>query len=95
MVGSILNGRNRYAACRLAGVEPVFETDSGDDPDGYTLAVNIARRHLTTGGRAMIAAKAARLEGKDQRQVATDTNLYQARIAEASLVLDWCDAALS
>lgn len=91
--GRILDGRNRYAACQLAGTEPTFTTYDGDDPDGYALAVNIARRHLTTGARAMIAAKAARLTGKDQRQVAADTDLYQPRVAEAFVVLDWCDAA--
>lgn len=28
-----------------------FVTYDGDDPDGYALAVNIARRHLTKGQR--------------------------------------------
>jgi len=55
--GRILDGRNRYAACGLAGVDPVFETYDGDDPDGYALAVNINRRHLTKGQQAMIVAK--------------------------------------
>lgn len=54
--GSILDGRNRYAACQLAGVEPQYATYEGDDPDGYALAVNIARRHLSKGQKAMIIA---------------------------------------
>lgn len=56
--GRILDGRNRVAACELAGVEPQFTTYDGDDPDGYALAVNIARRHLTKGQQAMIIAAA-------------------------------------
>jgi hypothetical protein len=36
----------------------VFETYEGDDPAGYALAVNLARRSLTKGQAAMIAAKA-------------------------------------
>lgn len=32
--GRILDGRNRNAACDLAGVEPWYETYKGDDPDG-------------------------------------------------------------
>ena len=58
VVGSILDGRNRYAACRLAGVEPEFTTYDGDDPEGYALAVNAQRRDLTKSQRAMVAARA-------------------------------------
>jgi hypothetical protein len=90
--GRILDGRNRYAACELAGVDPQFETYSGDDPDGYALTVNIARRHLSVGARHMIAAQAARLSGMSTRIVASsssDTNLYHSRLAEANTVLDW------
>jgi hypothetical protein len=90
--GRILDGRNRYAACQIAGIEPRFETYGGDDPDGYALATNITRRHLTTGARAIIAAQAARLNGRGaQAGIAKDTNLYlsQPRLAEANVVLDW------
>lgn len=41
------DGRNRYAACQLAGIEPTFTTYDGDDPDGYALAANGQRRDLT------------------------------------------------
>jgi ParB-like chromosome segregation protein Spo0J len=74
--GRVLDGRNRLAACALAGVEPEFVTYDGPDPDGYALAVNIARRHLTSGARAIIAAKAARLSGKSTRESAAETNLF-------------------
>src|SRR5258708_25919801 len=57
--GGILDGRNRYAACKLAGYEPLFETYTRDDPAGYALAVNIARRHLTKGQQAAVIAKSS------------------------------------
>src|SRR5258708_624497 len=57
--GRILDGRNRYAACKLAGYEPLVETDTRDDPAGYALAVNIARRHLTKGQQAAVIAKSS------------------------------------
>ena len=86
--GRILDGRNRLAACKQARVKPQFVTYEGDDPDGYALAVNIARRHLTTGARAILAEQGRRLTGKTQRDVA-DTNLYQTRVAQAATILDW------
>jgi len=52
--GLVLDGRNRLAACRLLDIEPVFTTYEGDDPGGYAVAVNIARRHLTKGQQAML-----------------------------------------
>lgn len=87
--GRVLDGRNRLAACKLAGVEPRFETFDGEDPDGYALAVNIARRHLTTGARAVIAAKAVNAGYTTQHAASKSTDLYRARIAEAAVVLKW------
>jgi ParB-like chromosome segregation protein Spo0J len=87
--GRILDGRNRYAACHLAKVEPLFEEYGGDDSDGYALAVNIERRHLSAGARAIIAAQAARLNGQSTREAEGGTNLYHPRITEANQVLDW------
>jgi len=55
--GRVLDGRNRLAACEQAGVEPAFITYDGGDPDGYALAVNIARRHLTKGQQAAVIAR--------------------------------------
>lgn len=53
--GRLLDGRNRYAACRIAGVDVRQQTYHGDDPIGFVVSVNIHRRHLTTGQKAMLA----------------------------------------
>jgi hypothetical protein len=39
--------RPPFEAKQLAGIEPTFTAYDGDDPAGYALAVNIARRHLS------------------------------------------------
>lgn len=53
----VVDGRNRLAACRLADVDPRFERlQEGVEPADYIASVNLARRHLTVGQRAMAMA---------------------------------------
>ena len=56
--GQIIDGRNRLEACRRAGVEPIFEELAGGDPVDFILSLNVRRRHLTKGQRAMAVAMA-------------------------------------
>jgi hypothetical protein len=56
--GQILDGRNRLAACDLAGVVPVFKALAHcPDPVAYVLSANLHRRHLTDDDRALCAAQ--------------------------------------
>jgi DNA modification methylase len=64
----ILDGRNRWAACKAAKVEPRTETYDGDDPVGYVVSANVKRRHLTESQLDMIGARIATLRD-GQRQV--------------------------
>lgn len=56
VVEMIVDGRNRRAACKLAGVEPTVRRLNGEDPNAYVLSANIHRRHMTKGQRAMAVA---------------------------------------
>ena len=51
--GKILDGRNRYAACLKAGVEPRTDDYDGADPLGYVMARNVHRRHLSVSLRSL------------------------------------------
>jgi len=67
-IGQLLDGRNRLAACTLAGVEPATEVYAGD-PVAYVLSANNHRRHISKGQRAMagvIAIGANHLQSDSQ-----------------------------
>ena len=53
--GTLVDGRNRLAACKLAGVDPTFTTYTGDEIVAFIVGENIRRRHLTTGQAALVA----------------------------------------
>lgn len=64
--GQILDGRNRYKACKKAGVDPQFENFNGQgDPLAFIVSVNVKRRHLNASQRALIAAKIANMPHGD------------------------------
>jgi hypothetical protein len=99
---AILDGRNRFAACKLAGVEPEFVVYQGDDPDGYALAVNIVRRNMTKGQQAIVVAKAiasAGVKKLNTRSAGKELGMSNARIGQANAILayapDLADGILS
>lgn len=68
--GRILDGRNRFLACRLAGVAPRFRDWGGTDEEAraWVIDTNLHRRHLSESQRAILAARLANVtHGGDRR----------------------------
>ena len=53
----ILDGRNRYTSSLMAGVEPLFAQYTGHDPMAEVIRLNLERRHLTAGQKAILAVE--------------------------------------
>ena len=57
----ILDGRNRYKACRMAGINPEFDQYKGTDPLRNIISLNLRRRHLDESQRAVVASRVANM----------------------------------
>lgn len=66
---AILDGRNRWLACKDAEIEPRFKDYKGSDPVTFVVSMNIERRHLTPSQRAAIGVLLLpeRPQGGDRR----------------------------
>lgn len=66
--GRILDGRNRFLACKKAGIKAATRKYAGKDALAFVVSANMQRRHLTIEQRALAAAKVATLSrGGDRR----------------------------
>jgi hypothetical protein len=67
--GKLIDGRNRERACADAGVDfvTVAVDLNGDDPIAYVASLNVKRRNLSAGQRAIAAAEAWDQVGEGSR----------------------------
>lgn len=97
--GQLIDGRNRLAACGLAGVEPEFVTLNGHDPVAYIIGANVIRRQLSKGQAAMAVARARLVSKQTVREVAQTAGVNAGRVGQATTVLDYApdlaDAVMS
>lgn len=95
--GLVLDGRNRLAACELAGVDPFVDVYDGD-PAEYVIASNVTRRNMSTGARAMATAlvleaagkrSAGRVDYGELKSKLSGSGQSRQRLAEAFVILDF------
>lgn len=75
--GKILDGRNRYEACGLAGVAPEYGEYVGADPLAYVISLNLHRRHLSESQRAVVASRLANMRSGERTDLEPNANLQK------------------
>ena len=81
--GRIIDGRNRWLACRRAGIDcpsRSYEGQDGAELIAFVVSLNDKRRHLTVDQRAAIAAEIANL-GHGQKKADTAAAVSQPEAA--------------
>lgn len=72
--GKVLDGWNRYTACKKAKVDPITVDYEGSDPWAYVCSLNIARRHMTTTQIAAVYLLKQEMDGvSNSASVSIDT----------------------
>lgn len=94
--GRLIDGRNRLAACRIAGIEPRFTLLGDQDPVAYILSSNVHRRHMSEGARAMAVIEANSLLKfkKTQPSLTDETGLNGGLLGMAAVVHGYCHPQL-
>lgn len=78
----ILDGRNRYEACKLVDIIPQYKHyDQEIDPLDYVISINIKRRHLDAGQKAAIASEIANMRSGERTDLEPKTNSSEVKIS--------------
>jgi ParB-like chromosome segregation protein Spo0J len=81
--GSLLDGRNRLAACEALGLKAKTDLYEGDDPVAFIVSANIHRRHLTANQKRELIGKLLKLNPeKSDRALATTIKVDHKTVAK-------------
>lgn len=84
--GSIIEGKTRYEACQIAGIEPHYKTYEGNDPEGFTIDQNERRRHMSKPELAGIVRKLTKLsQGGDRRSANFKVNVFTLKSSDQTM----------
>lgn len=95
----ILDGRNRWRACKRAGIDPKTKFFRGDAKAALALvlSLNLHRRHLNESQRALVAVEVERMfaDAAKERQRAGGREKGKANLPEARQARDDAASALN
>ena len=68
--GRVIDGRHRAMACEMLLMEPDTRTWTGDEADlvAFVVSLNMRRRHMSTGQKAVAALAAEKIEGERAKE---------------------------
>ena len=85
---TLIDGRNRLAACERAKVKPKFVRLNGEDPVKYILSANVARRQMTKAQIAITLGRVRLLDSNNtQQEAVSEFGISRAAIAQAETVI--------
>jgi ParB family chromosome partitioning protein len=84
LAGKVIDGKHRLRACRELGIEPAQREYLGNDPIAFVVSMNLHRRHLEHGQRAMLGdrIREAYDEEAKQRQVESGKHHGRGKVVE-------------
>lgn len=87
--GSVIDGRHRLRACAREGVEPRFRTWDGDGAlVAFVVSLNLHRRHLDEGQRALVAGRIANMRQGQRTDLELSANLPKVSLSDAAELLN-------
>ena len=81
--GKVLDGRNRYLACRMAETEPEVVDYDGTDALSFVVSLNWKRRHLNTSQRAMVAPSIANMRQGERTDVDVEPSAMLQKVSQS------------
>ena len=84
--GRVIDGRNRWRACTMAGVQPRFRPFYGEENEllAFVVSLNLHRRHLSESQRAMCASRVATMRQGARTDLEPRANLPEVSAADAA-----------
>jgi hypothetical protein len=85
--GTLVDGRNRSAACKLLGIEPESIELNGDDAVAFIVSRNLKRRNLNRGQQAMLVALGVKRDASAHK-ASKQTGIHQTMISRARFIIE-------
>ena len=81
--GKIIDGRNRFNACKAIGINPTYRKWDGKGPlVSFVVSLNLHRRHMNESQRAMVAETLTNLKHGQRADAAWAASVTQPEAAE-------------
>jgi flagellin-specific chaperone FliS len=85
--GTLIDGRNRLAACKLLKIKPEETELDGDHAVAFIISRNLKRRNLNRGQQAMLVALGVKRDAS-AHEASRETGIHQTMISRARFIIE-------